>query len=181
MANRVYLMNHNQSEPALAAELEDACLLAASDQLPILWLALFDSDDLVNALVHCENDAGEQDSELVLTCFASTGKALKTYRSRQQSLEAALGADHATSLAEWEEFIASQLQASAVQIDLTAFWMMHGDADALDAQVSEWLTGLDDTTSDAWISFCKQANLNDTDTCCYGVRGYPWNAKPGWR
>lgn len=76
MANRVYLMNHHQSEPALAAELEEACLLAASYQLPILWLALFDSDDLTNVLVHCENDAGEEVSELVLTCFASTEKAL---------------------------------------------------------------------------------------------------------
>lgn len=181
MANRVYLMNHNQSEPALAADLEDACLLAASYQLPILWLALFDSDDLVNVLVHCENDAGEQVSELVLTCFASTGKALKTYNSRKQSLHAVLGADSATSLSEWEAFIASQLQASAVQIDLTELWMMYGDADALDSQISEWLTGLDDTTSAAWISFCEQANLNDADTRRYGVRGYPWNAQLVWQ
>ncbi|MDU8360089.1 hypothetical protein [Pseudomonas syringae group sp. J309-1] len=181
MANRVYLMNHSQSEPALAAELEDACLLAASYQLPILWLALFDSDDLVNVLVHCENDAGELDSELILTCFASTEKALKTYSSRRQDLQAALGADSATSVAEWEAFIASELHGSTVQIDLTELWMMYGDADALDAQVSEWLAGLDDTTSGAWISFCHQANLDDADTRRYGVRGYPWNAKPGWQ
>lgn len=181
MANRVYLMNHSQSEPALAAELGDACLLAASYQLPILWLALFDSDDLVNVLVHFENDAGEQVSELVLTCFANTGKALKTYNSRKQTLQAVLGEENADSLAEWEAFMTNQLQASAVQIDLTELWMMYGDADALDAQVSEWLTGLDDTMSAEWMSFCHQANLNETDTRRYGVRGYPWNAQLVWQ
>ncbi|EGH11940.1 MULTISPECIES: hypothetical protein [Pseudomonas syringae group] len=181
MANRVYLMNHHQSEPALAAELEEACLLAASYQLPILWLALFDSDDLTNVLVHCENDAGEEVSELVLTCFASTEKALKTYSSRRQNLQVALGVDSAVSLSEWDAFMTSQLQAPVVQIDLTELWMMYGDAYALDSQFSEWLTGLDDTTSAAWASFCEQANLSDADTCRYGVRGYPWNATLEWQ
>lgn len=180
MANRVFFMNHNQAEAAIGAELQEACLLAASYQLPILWLALFDADDLVNVAVPCENEEGEAISEQVLTCFASLEKARATYGARRERLQKALGSDHAPAAAEWDEFVA-RLSGSAVQIDLIELWMLYGDNAALDEQIREWLAGLDDTASTQWASFCDQANLDDVDVRRNGVRGYPWNVEIAWQ
>lgn len=180
MANRVFFMNHNQAGPVIGAELQEACLLAASYQLPILWLGLFDADDLVNVAVPCENEEGEAISEQVLTCFAPLEKARATYASRRERLHEALGPEHAPAVAEWDEFVAS-LSGSAVQIDLVELWMLYGDTAALDEQIREWLAGLDDTASAQWASICDQANLDDADVRRYGVRGYPWNVEIAWQ
>ena len=60
MANRTYLMAHS-SECATTAELaEDACLLGANYQVPILWIALFDSSDLAYVDVPCTDSEGRE-------------------------------------------------------------------------------------------------------------------------
>ena len=180
MANRTYLMNHESGAPRTAAEIENTCLLGANYQLPILWLALFDQDDLTTVPVACTNGAGDQIIENIPTLFTSTAKAKATYASRRTALVQALGAECVPYIAEWESFISSNISAPSVQVDLVELWMMYDNPPDFAVDIREWLSGVSASVGAQWNSLCSQASFGDAAVRRYGIRGFPWQAKLAW-
>jgi hypothetical protein len=180
VANRVYLMNHTHSRPQAAAEVSSACLLGANYQIPILWLALFRSDDLVLAPVPCTSDAGEETMENIPTLFAATAEARANYGARIPALAKALGEECGSHIAEWETFLASGLTAPSVQLYLAELWMMYDDQSDFDRDVRAWLGAVEAPSGPQWESLCSQANLSDAEGRRYGLRGFPWRAELAW-
>jgi hypothetical protein len=180
MANRTYLMAHS-SERAKTAELaEDACLLGANYQVPILWIALFDSSDLTYVDVPCTDSEGKDVLEKIPTLFTSYAKARAIYATRRAGLKNALAPAHHRALSEWDEFLALKIHESVLQLDLIELWMMYDDPADLALDVQDWLKGVSSQSGHGWQNLCSQANLEDPEVSKYGLRGFPWNAKLAW-
>ncbi|MDP5240887.1 hypothetical protein Q9Q94_15200 [Uliginosibacterium sp. 31-16] len=180
MANRAYLMNHSQEAAIIAAASEESCLLGANYQAPILWVALFEPNDLTFVSVPCTNDNGDEVIEKIPTLFAPTAKAKNTYAARSVSLARALGTENACHISEWEAFLSSDLPASMLQIDLAELWMMYENQTDLELDLREWLSGVNNLSGHEWESLCSQANLNDSEVRRYGLRGFPWQSNVQW-
>ena len=173
-------MNHIHSTAITAEASEEACLLGANYQLPILWVALFEAADLSFVSVPCTNDVGDEFVENIPTLFAPTAKALESYAKRRASLATALGIENAGHIAEWEEFLSSHLTAPMVQLDLGELWMMYENHRDFELDVRDYLSGVDDPTGSEWGILCSQAKLDDTEIRRYGVRGFPWHSTIQW-
>jgi hypothetical protein len=180
MANRTYLMAHS-NECATTAELaEDACLLGANYQVPILWIALFDSSDLTYVDVPCTDSEGKDVLEKIPTLFTSYAKARAIYDARRAGLEKALAPAHHRALREWEEFLSMQIHGPVLQLDLIELWMMYDGPADLALDIQDWLKGVSSQSGQEWKNLCSQANLEDPEVSKYGLRGFPWNAKVAW-
>ena len=173
-------MAHSDERETIADLAEDACLLAANYQVPILWLALFDGSDLTYVDVPCTDSEGRDVLEKIPTLFASFEKTSATYAARQADLAKSLGTANADVLLEWEQFLSSGIQASHLQLDLVELWMMYDDPSDLVLDVQDWLEGVKFQSGPGWQSLCSQAHLDDPEVSRYGLRGFPWNAEIVW-
>ena len=180
VANRVYLMNHALNQPTAAGETEDACMLGANYQLPILWLAMFDINDLHTVAVPCINDNGDKFDAQVPTLMSSVEKTAHTYGARCSALTAKLGVENALYLSEWSEFLATGLTAPTLQLDLIELWMMYENPADFDLDLRSWIVGIDNFAHPGWANLCEQANLGDKSVSRYGIRGYPWGVNLDW-
>jgi hypothetical protein len=180
LANRAYLMNHAVGAPTIAGEAEEACLLGANYQIPILWMAMFDSDDFTVVDVPFTNDDGEESVEKIPTLFAATGKAMKTYARRRSWLVDVLGVENVNTIAEWDAFLSTGVHEPTLQLDLIELWIMYDNAGDLELDVRDWLAGVSNQSKGGWDSLCSQANLDDPEVRQYGIRGFPWGATLPW-
>jgi len=180
VANRTYFMAHCNEHATTADVMEDAFLLAANYQVPILWLALFDGSDLRYVDVPCTDSQGNDVLEKIPTLFASFEKASTTYAVRRTGLANALGAANAKVLHEWDGFLSSTIQASKLQLDLVELWMMYDDPADVILDVQNWIEGVTCQSGHGWQSLCSQAHLDDPEVSRYGLRGFPWNTKIAW-
>jgi len=180
VANRVYLMNHEHREPLTAAQAESACLLGANYQIPVLWVALFRAADLTTMPVSCTADSGEEVIESVPTLFTTSEKARATYTTRSSALVKALGAENSSFIQEWESFLASEVRAPFLQLDLGELWMMYDPRSDLEVDLRDWLEAVDTRSGREWNSLSSQANLGREEVRRYGIRGFPWAAKLTW-
>jgi hypothetical protein len=173
-------MAHSSEFPTTAELAEEACLLGANYQVPILWIALFENSDLTYVDVPCTDSEGKDVLEKIPTLFTSYAKARATYATRRAGLENALGPANSNALSEWEEFLSSQVQELALQLDLIELWMMYDDPADLSLDIREWLEGVSSRSGHGWQNLCSQAHLEDSEVSKYGLRGFPWNAKLAW-
>lgn len=173
-------MAHSNEHPTTADLMEDACLLAANYQVPILWLALFDGADVRYVEVPCSDAQGNDVLEKIPTLFASFEKASSAYAARRADLANALGAVHANVLQEWDGFLSSTIQASNLQLDLVELWMMYDDPADVLLDVQDWIEGVTCQSGHGWQSLCSQAHLDDPEVSRYGLRGFPWNTELVW-
>lgn len=173
-------MNHSHSAATTAADAEESCLLGANYQLPILWVALFEPNDLTYVSVPCMNDDGDELIEKIPTLFAPSVKAKSAYAARRLSLTNALGTENAGPIAEWEDLLSSHITAPFLQVDLAELWMMYEDRTDLELDLREWLSGVENHSGNGWKSLCSQANLNDPEVQRYGIRGFPWQCEVQW-
>ena len=173
-------MNHSNHAPTTAEASDDACLLGANYQVPILWVALFEPDDLTFVSVPCTNDNGDELIEEVPTLFATTEKAKSTYAKRITPLAKALGEESAVHIHEWEDFLSTELSAPILQLDLIELWMMYENQTDFELDIREWLSAIGNPSGREWNSLCSQAHLDDPEVRQYGIRGFPWQSKIKW-
>jgi hypothetical protein len=155
-------------------------LLGANYQVPILWIALFDSSDLTYVDVPCTDSEGKDVLEKIPTLLTSYAKARAIYDARRAGLEKALAPAYHRALREWEEFLSMQIHGPVLQLDLIELWMMYDDPADLTFDIQDWLKGVSSQSGQEWQKLCSQANLEDPEVSKYGLRGFPWNAKVAW-
>lgn len=180
MANRSYLMNHSLCTAILAGEAEENCALGANYQVPILWIALFEPDDLTFVDVPFTNDDGDESIEKIPCLFTETSKAKKTYAGRRDWLVHALGVENSNTLEEWDTFLLAAVDKPRIQLDFVELWMMYDNGKDLELDLRDWLEGLKNQSGIGWDGLCNQANLNDPEVRRFGIRGFPWEATLPW-
>lgn len=180
MANCVYFMNHDENTPATIDESERFCLLESKYQVPILWMAMFDRDDLTTIAIPHEDQDGKESIEQIPTLLAPTDKALKTYEKRRKNLHAALKPEWKQYLMEWESFLSNHLSCSHIQVDLSELCDMYDSFALFEQQLRIWLSGIEKVSGPNWDSLCAQTQLND-ETVCYAIRGYAYGIELEWK
>jgi hypothetical protein len=179
VANRPYLLCHDSDAPLVASEDgEQAIVAAASNQLPVLWLCLFQPADLMTVDMPLEDIEGHQSVGPVPTLFANLKSARASWRDREPSIRGVLPAELHRHVDEWERLLGG-LPGQFVQIDLAELWMMD-DPDAFEESLKSYLAGLDGTSPDGRRELLDQGCLDDPEVARYGLRGYQWDRPVPW-
>ena len=124
MANRTYLINHAEKAPVSLGHQAGNWLLAASCQIPVLWLAMFSAADLTTVKTRLLNADGGELIEELPTLVSSTQAAIARYDSRRSFLRRKIAPDYARHIDEWESFIASDLRLPVLQLEFSELGMM---------------------------------------------------------
>src|SRR2546428_6846148 len=106
MANRTYLINHAERVPVSLDNRRGNWLLAASYQIPVLWLAMFSDGDLTTVKTRVKKDGGQELTEDLPTLVSSTQEAIRRYQSRRPLLHSKIPQNHSQHVDEWETFLA---------------------------------------------------------------------------
>ncbi len=181
MANRTYLINHAEKAPVSLDNQRGNWLLAASYQIPVLWLAMFSDADLATARTRVRKADGREVTEDLPTLASSTHEAMGRYQSRRSLLMRKIARDYAQHIGEWERFMASDLGLPVLQLEFTELRMMWSDAVEFDAALRNWLGAFSSEDHPGWEEFSLQACLEEPEVARYGIRGYPWNGGPDWK
>src|SRR4030095_3826862 len=82
MANRAYFVNHAEKTPVSLDNQRGNWLLAASYQIPVLWLAMFSDADLTTVKPRVQKADGKELPEELPTLTSSTEEAVRRYLYR---------------------------------------------------------------------------------------------------
>jgi hypothetical protein len=181
MANRAYFVNHAEKAPASLDNQRGKWLLAASYQVPVLWLAMFSAANLTTAKTRILKEDGGELTQDLPTLVSSTQAAIGLYQSRRSLLQRKIAPDCTEHIDEWEGFIASELRLPVLQLEFSELRMMYCEAAEFDAALHNWLGAFSSEDHPGWEEFCLQACLEQPEVARYGIRGYPWNGGPDWK
>jgi hypothetical protein len=181
MANRTYLINHAEKAPVSLDNQRGNWLLAASYQIPVLWLAMFSDADLTTVKTRVLKADGVEVTEDLPTLASSTQEAIGRYQSRRSLLQRKIAPSYTQHMDEWESFMASDLRLPVLQLEFSELGMMWSDAAEFDAALRNWLGAFSSEDHPGWEELCLQACLEQPEVARYGIRGYPWNGGPDWK
>jgi hypothetical protein len=178
MSAYAYLIVHDEAEPVREDDApEGSKLLGANYQVPILWLAMFTASDLRRISLPL-SEWGDGVTPVVMPALiARTSDALNKYAERKEAIREAL-ADYSGNIDEWETFIATYLKTEFVQLDFED--LFSSGYDDFEASLLGWLDGIECLEGDGWEDLCQNAMLQSDYSDHLGIRGFPWDADPGW-
>jgi hypothetical protein len=187
MANRPFLMAHDSADPANGVSGTAKILAAANYQIPLLWLSLFDSEDVKAVEMPIEKADGSESTAPVPTLHAPIESARARYESRRALLLARLPVGLHTHVDEWERLLAT-VKHAFVQIDVAEIWMMF-DPPEFDDAIRRHLPAFE-LGGAPWREVCAQAGLEryaDSDDLTFdpavvrfGLRGFQWEEPVPW-
>ncbi len=180
MANRAYFINHSEDSPVSLDIQRGQWLLAASYQIPILWLALFSEIDIKIVATRMQDANGNEIIERVPTLVSRVSKAVQRYQARRSVLAAAIPESYHPHIEEWEAFISASLPLLFVQLEMTEIRIMN-DPQQFDVVVSDYLAAFSAASHPGWDALCSQAALGRPEVARYGLRGYPWHSEVAWK
>ena len=180
-------MAHGSPAPLTAAGSPDTILVAASYQIPLLWLSLFSESDLKTVEIVLEDAEGNETTGGVPTLEGATEILQTRYQVRARTLLARIPAELHPHIKEWETLLVS-VKEPFMQIDLAEIWMMFMPDD-LDHVIRGELRAFEEG-GELWRNVCNQAGL-EVDTASgrisfdpaiarYGLRGYEWYVPVPW-
>jgi hypothetical protein len=144
-------------------------LLAASYQIPVLWLAMFSEASLTAVKTRVRRADGQELIEELPTLASSTQEAISRYESRRSLLQQKLSQNYGQHIGEWESFIASHLGLPFLQLEFSEFRMMSESAE-FDAALRNWLGAFSSGGNPGWEEFSLQACLEQPEVARYGIR-----------
>ena len=180
MANRTYLINHAENAPVSLDNQRGHWLLAASYQIPVLWLAMFSDADLTTVKTRLQTADGQEFTEDLPTLASPAQEAVRRYQSRRSLLHRKIPQNYSKHVDEWETFLASHLGLPVLQLEISELRMMSEPAE-FDAALRNWLGAFSSEAHPGWEELCLQACLEDPEVARYGIRGYQWNVELNWK
>lgn len=179
MSNRAYLVNHEEASPVTSEEPKGQWHLAASYQLPVMWLSLFDMSTVTEAEITVEDCDGNETKAKIPTFIATVDDAKELCARRRQRISAMLPESCQPYLADWQSYLDSKLTLANVQLEMSEIWMMFDEGEFL-PHLQELQKAFDSDSRDDWDALLAQADVQDEDVARFGVRGYEWDCEIGW-
>jgi len=188
MANRAFFLLHDESSPVADAEERECTVLAASNQIPLLWLSVFDSTSIHRVSRTVEGEDGEKQSVLVPNLHAALPEALARFMARQEYVQANLPPELRVHVAEWESLLRGAQQRYC-QLEPLEVWCMEAP-EVFEADLSVALAAFADRSLDGWIHLLTDAGFQatqdktsyryDPEVVRFGLRGYQWSGVVPW-
>lgn len=178
-------MTHDSAKPLTASDASDAILAAASYQVPLLWLALFSTDNITSVDMPLEDVEGHESIGAVPTLLCPTSESKERYASLKPRLLNTVPAPLHPHIAEWETLL-SEASGNFLQVDVAEIWMMFEEGE-FETYLRSWIDGIAMCAGDGWSDALGQANLPpsadgefDVDVARFGLRGYRWHRRVPW-
>ena len=163
-------------------------MLAASNQVPLLWLSVFDTRSVHRAPRTVVGDDEQEQSVLVPNLHAPLPEALARFLDRRDYMLANLPAELRVHVAEWESLLRDSASGYC-QLDPFEVWCMDAP-EVFEESLSISLAAFVDRSLNGWIHLLSEAGFQaardrsgyvyDPDVVRFGLRGYQWNGLVPW-